>query len=361
MFKYHATLAAGLLAALMSTSATTAVAGDRIFFLHHSTGRNIINQGEMRAALESFNLQHDTSLEFWDHDYNYIGLREDEGDYLGYDYAIPNDNTDPDGLHYLWTAANSARDSLLDNHDVIAFKSCYPASAIETDQEFQQRQQWYREMRDVFDQHPDKIFVVVTQPPLHRLVTDLGEADRARAFANWLTSDEYLAGHDNVVGFDLFDLLAAPDDASNTRNMLRYEYERSHSGGDSHPNELANQTVGPVFMEFLALTALEGSATPVVDLPANGHAELLGAYPNPFNPSTRLEFRLESTDGVVLAIHDLNGRLIKTLLTGPQPAGIQHVTWDGVDDQDTPVASGVYFVNLISSTGRSTRMISLIK
>jgi len=114
-----------------------------------------------------------------------------------------------------------------------------------------QYKQWYIAMRAVFDQHPDKVFVVMSQPPLHRLATEPATAKRARQFANWLKSAEYLGGHPNVVCFDLFNLLAKPDDGSATANMLRYEYEGSHDDSDSHPNDAGNQAVGPVFAQFL--------------------------------------------------------------------------------------------------------------
>ena len=160
---------------------------------------------------QNYNTQHGTHYLFWDHDYNYVGLRRNNGSFVGWIYNIPNDNTDPIGLYQLWTTANAARDSILHNHDVIAFKSCYPASAIPTPQVLAQYKTWYRAIRDVLDQHPDKIFVVMSQPPLHRLATNLTEADNARAFANWLKSAEFLDGHENIVCFDLFDVLAAPN------------------------------------------------------------------------------------------------------------------------------------------------------
>jgi hypothetical protein len=225
---------------------------NKLFFLHHSTGQNLINQGGVREWLASYNAQNGSDFRFWDHDYNYIGLRRADGSNTGWIYNIPNDNTDPIGLYNLWTTANAARDSILQNHEVIAFKSCYPASAISTLQILQQYQTWYLAIRAVFDQHPDKIFVVMSPPPLHWLSTDLTQADNARAFANWLKSAEYLQGHPNIVCYDLFDALAAPDDpGSSTRNMLRYEYEIDHFVINSHPNSAANAVVGPLFAAAL--------------------------------------------------------------------------------------------------------------
>ncbi len=231
---------------------TEATAGlTNLFFLHHSTGNGMIVQGSMRAHIAAYNADNATSYTFWDHGYNGEGLRNPAGVWTNTSYSIPDDNTDPDGLHALWTTNNSARTSIMANHEVIAFKSCFPASAIGDNATLEQYKTWYREMRNYFDAHPERLFVVMSTPPLHQLSTDTTEADNARAFADWLKSAEYLAGHTNVICFDLFDALAQADDGSPTRNMLRYEYEMSHGDGDSHPNALANQTVGPVFADFL--------------------------------------------------------------------------------------------------------------
>jgi hypothetical protein len=94
------------------------------------------------------------------------------------------------------------------------------------------------------DEYPNKIFIVITPPPEIPNDTDSAAAARARAWASWLASDEYLSGHANVFTFNLFNLLADPSD-----NMLRAEYRTDES--DAHPNELANQTIGPLFADFI--------------------------------------------------------------------------------------------------------------
>lgn len=235
----------------LSPGKANAQTEQNVFFLHHSTGRHLIAEGSVRAWLDDYNLSTGSNLVFWDHDYNYIGLSDPDGDLVDRFYNIPDDNTDPDGLYQLWTTNNSARDSILTNHHVIAFKSCYPASDIGSDAELEQYKTWYLEMRDFFDTQPGTIFIAMTMPPRHPLATNLGDADRTRAFTNWLVSDEYLAGHDNLRCFNLFDIWAHPDDGSDERNMLRYDYVRSHYDPDSHPNDLANETAGPIFADFL--------------------------------------------------------------------------------------------------------------
>ena len=87
----------------------------------------------MRQLIDDHNIQRGTQLALWDHDYNAIGLMDPDGFLADRYYDIPDDDTYVVGLHRLWTTANSARDSILANHQVIAFKSCYGASLIETD------------------------------------------------------------------------------------------------------------------------------------------------------------------------------------------------------------------------------------
>lgn len=142
------------------------------------------------------------------------------------------------------------------NHEVIAFKSCFPASLIISTDMLNEYKQWYTDMLSFFDQHPEKLFVVMSTPPLHRLATDAASAKRARAFANWLKSAQYLGARRNVVCFGVFDLLAHPDDGSASANKLRWEYEGSHTSDDSHPNTAANRIVGPALADFLCESAL---------------------------------------------------------------------------------------------------------
>jgi hypothetical protein len=95
--------------------------------------------------------------------------------------------------------------------------------------------------------------VVVTIPPLNPAETNAGQAGRARAFANWLMSEEYLGGYPNITTYDFYNSLAEEDPAHPDANMLREAYR---NGADSHPNRLANQTLGPEFVDFI-LQAIE--------------------------------------------------------------------------------------------------------
>ena len=69
-------------------------------------------------------------------------------------------------------------------------------------------------------------------------------------------------------------------------------------------------------------------------------------FPNPFNPKTMIRFDLPKTGEVDLAVYDVMGRRVATLLTGSMDAGYHQVEWLGRDDRGTALASGVYFSRL---------------
>ena len=75
-------------------------------------------------------------------------------------------------------------------------------------------------------------------------------------------------------------------------------------------------------------------------------AELGKNYPNPFNPSTQIPFRLERSGDVSIRIYDSTGRLIKELVSGRKNAGAHLVSWDGKSLTGQNVASGIYFYTL---------------
>jgi len=221
-----------------------------VVFLHHSVGRNLIDQGQVRPRLAA------VGFRFWDHDYNWEGLVGPDGTRVGYSYLVPGDNTDPDGLARLFAQPVhrwpiNAFSGLM-QHEVIAFKSCFPASDITSDKQLTEYKAYYWAIRDVMDRHPDRVFIVVTPPPLNPAATTPAAAARARAFADWLRSDAYLDGHPNVFTFDLFDLLAERDASAPDFNMLRAVYRE---GDDSHPNRVANETIGPLFVDFIVQAA----------------------------------------------------------------------------------------------------------
>ena len=84
-------------------------------------------------------------------------------------------------------------------------------------------------------------------------------------------------------------------------------------------------------------------------------------YPNPFNASTTISFNLPAAADVELAVYDLLGRKINTLLKGFKQAGRHDLIWNGRSDSGEDVASGVFFYRLKTKDFDKTKKMLLVK
>ncbi|TAK52573.1 MAG: T9SS type A sorting domain-containing protein, partial [Bacteroidetes bacterium] len=84
-------------------------------------------------------------------------------------------------------------------------------------------------------------------------------------------------------------------------------------------------------------------------------------YPNPFNPVTRFAVDLAATGEVDIAVYDILGRKVATLLTGQHDAGTYNIEWDGKDYQGISSPSGMYFVRMNAGDFSEVRKIMLLK
>jgi hypothetical protein len=116
-------------------------------------------------------------------------------------------------------------------------------------------------------------------------------------------------------------------------------------------------------LENAVVWLIGGGLTPVEDLPEvlPTALALRGNYPNPFNPKTDIRFDLPSAGKTELAVYDVKGRRVVTLLDGDMPAGSHTVSWDGRDAEGGPVSSGVYFARVLSGGDAVSRKMLLLK
>jgi hypothetical protein len=84
-------------------------------------------------------------------------------------------------------------------------------------------------------------------------------------------------------------------------------------------------------------------------------------YPNPFNPRTTIKFSLPAAGRTQVAIFDVAGRHVKTLVDEDLPAQTHQVVWTGDDDTGRNVAAGVYFYMVSSGEERSVGRMALVK
>ena len=111
-------------------------------------------------------------------------------------------------------------------------------------------------------------------------------------------------------------------------------------------------------LEFVAspMTAVRDGGWLPVDF------DLQPNYPNPFNPSTVIEFTVPVEGAAVrLYVFDTLGQRIAILVDGALTAGVHRAAWDGRDLGGQPVASGVYFARLFIADAVRVRSMLLLR
>lgn len=99
-------------------------------------------------------------------------------------------------------------------------------------------------------------------------------------------------------------------------------------------------------------------ATDVAETFVPTNYRLLNNYPNPFNPSTKIAFEIPQSENVSLRIYNINGELVRTVVSENLPAGHFEKEWDGKNESGVSVTSGVYIYRLTAGKfDRSARMI----
>ena len=96
-----------------------------------------------------------------------------------------------------------------------------------------------------------------------------------------------------------------------------------------------------------------------IDLPVE--YDLAQNYPNPFNPTTTIRYNIVEAGHVKLHVYNMLGQKVRTLVDTHQPAGKNTIQWDGMDDNNVKVTSGIYFYKLEAGTFASVRKMILVK
>jgi hypothetical protein len=131
--------------------------------------------------------------------------------------------------------------------------------------------------------------------------------------------------------------------------------------------------------QLVTVTEKQGIVTGISSRPQANNIPLdfsLGPnYPNPFlsgakspalgggNPHTTFEFSIggRTVQQSIIAVYDLTGKTVKTLLDEPLSPGKYSVQWDGRDHAGNGVGSGIYFVKMTTPKFVATRKIALVK
>jgi len=149
--------------------------------------------------------------------------------------------------------------------------------------------------------------------------------------------------------------------ASNTSQETEYTFtDREVVAGHTYYYwlecvEMSNETEfhGPV-----SVTLIGGEDTPPA---VSAVTELLAAYPNPFNPSTKIPYSIKNGGLVSIEIHNQKGQLIWKQTKTHNLAGYYSMTWHGIDLLGKPVSSGIYIYRMICGKYITSKKIVLLK
>ncbi|MFH2129125.1 MAG: hypothetical protein ABIK68_02025, partial [bacterium] len=190
----------------------------KLIFIHHSTGENWLRDdyGELGTALMNNNYYVSDTNYGWGP--NSIGDRTDIPDWIEW-FNSANSDTYMNALFHEFGQNSEYSRLSVDpggENEIVVFKSCFPNSNLEGNLDDPPdpegwltvgHARWvYNQILDTFQTHPDKLFVVITAPP----VTDSSYGANARAFNNWLVSnwlEENNYPLSNVAVFDFYNVL----------------------------------------------------------------------------------------------------------------------------------------------------------
>lgn len=278
----------------------------KLIFIHHSTGENWLNDndGGLALALQESNYFVSDTNYGWGPDG--IGDNTDIPDWLTW-FRSEESSRYTQAL-YSESDQNAPYTRILDDpggeNQIIMFKSCFPNSELggqpndppSTYEEMTVAgaKYVYNELLRYFRTRPDKLFVVITAPP----VSDSSLAENARAFNLWLLNDWLQENNypiNNVAVFDFYNVLTGPD---NHHRFINGTIEHSYTPGmntlhypsgpdDDHPAEAGNRKATEEFVPLLNTyyhlwqTDPASSAAPQDRVPLAGNEEPQSQSPQP--------------------------------------------------------------------------------
>ena len=84
-------------------------------------------------------------------------------------------------------------------------------------------------------------------------------------------------------------------------------------------------------------------------------------HPNPFNPVTTLRYNISENSLVTIAIYNILGKEVKTLINQTQDTGYKSVIWNATNDYGKPVSAGIYLYQIQAGEYMQTKKMVLLK
>ena len=206
----------------------------------------------------------------------------------------------------------------------------------------------------------DKLENVTDEEGNPRTMTLLGNylEDHLKVLA-YSTSRARTAG-DGTEG-DLIHVTYELADGASLPDQVTFYFGLANLPGTSMDPELLNVVCGypdadnPVAVSTSAV-GIDGNETIPDEFALNQN------YPNPFNPSTQISFDVpQGGEHIMLNIYNILGQNVSTLVNGVMNPGTYTMEWNATDEAGNPVASGIYFYELRSSSFIARKKMLLIR
>jgi len=166
-----------------------------------------------------------------------------------------------------------------------------------------------------------------------------------KSYSNGNLAEKYSYTHGVVVSSSGF-LRVTVNDSSAAVDYVR-SYLPEYENSQRHNGEVA-------FSYVLRPRTFTSSAAVPENTPAD--APVMQSFPNPFNPATTIEYRLDASGQVDLGVFDLIGREVARLVSGVQTAGLHRACWNA-----SGCPTGIYYCRLRAGDQMHTITLSFIK
>ena len=362
----------------------------RLLFIHHSTGQNWLadDNGKLGIALKNNN--------YFVSDINYgwglntIGDRTDIGNWWEW-FRGPNSATYMSAAYseggqncsYTRLATNPAPTGT--NH-IIMFKSCFPNSALSgnpneavpaigdnllkgqscsENHTVANAKGIYIDILEYFKVHQEKLFIVITAPPL----TDATYSSNARTFNQWLCNDWLKTyPYKNVFVFDFYNVLTTNGGNANTNdlnsatgnhhrwynNAVQHKTDVSsnieaYPSGDDHPSEAGNLKATGEYLPLLNIAYNRWKS--FADEVKNASHENIDApvYSSPFTDKFMIDYNVNTKCNVSSNIFDITGRSTGLTVNSANVKGSHHVKFD-----TRSLKAGIYYCTIDADGYRSS-------
>jgi len=188
-----------------------------------------------------------------------------------------------------------------------------------------------------------EVVTIILPPPANLTINSTPQG--GNVILNWESPNDY------ITGFRVY-----RNDEFIVETMSSYYFDAGVDPG--------------IYLYEVTALYIEYESEPVsgeIDLTASGDStipqitELTGNYPNPFNPKTAISYQLSEKGNVNMLIYNIKGQMVKVLIDEEMEPGRYIVEWDGSDDNDNRVSSGIYYYKMTSKGYSSCKKMILMK